>query len=500
MSQLIKIASLSDWGLGDAGAVLAKYSSFGLKNGDYKRMQKVAGEKFADAARNLVIEAGLEPVYQAALASTESHGYNRNGDGYSAAMLDKCASTFVDYGRLYRGHNAKDPNKSYGIIKLAQYDPRMGVVHVIGGLFKDAETAKQFGGGNAADKELELLAKKGSYPVSQGSSIIGGDKCVICGKVSTNKKDYCLPKTAGGVCDLFGCRGGLGKIADDGRHQALDNPNGIFHDLSNVEFPADRQAAAYRISPDEFDKQASLHRFIDKQAGTIDLASMQKLAAVIQETSQAIEHLPSQTKTYADAAIKLAQVEGQIRYELASKQQDIIDAYTGLKQTDDVTLLAKHAASDIDSYAATAARMSANLGVCVCPMSFFKAAGLCDADVAAATSRAATLYMDLVTSPERMQSVCQKAAQDSVYLPLVATDYTVPSELTLNSHEVRRRSLQKVAEGESVSPITFSSPSLSVAASKALDKYATYSLRTLATLVVSNPQVATFAIAQSNVY
>lgn len=492
---MIKISSLADWNLQQPGAQLAKFASCGLQGGDYSRMIKLAGESFASRARDLVIEPGLEPVYQTALASTESHGYNRNGDGYSQAMLAKRANTFVTHGRLYRNHKAKDPNRSYGIIKMAEYDPRMGIVHIIGGLFKDAETARKFGGGNPADEEQEALAKYGSYPVSQGSSILGGDKCVICGKVSTDRKDYCVAKSAGGDCDLYGCRDGLSKIAEDGRHQALDNPDGIFHDCSKVGFGADRQAFAHKLAPGDIEKAASG----EPVPGIYGGAWLADIAAAEAPSFPPADLGIAASDMWKRAQI-FAQIESRVRQELEKASESERDYYLGLVPANEVTTLAKEAASHQESQWKAAADLSAALEICVPPEQFFKAAGLSDGEVAAAMSHVPTMFSQLLRKPEHLSALVKKAAA-SAALHTTATRPTFSKmrEHTMDNASIHRRALEKLASGSDLRIIK-SQATLSKAASDALDSYACYRLRALGPHVVSQPEYVELVTIQSHLY
>lgn len=495
---MIKISSLSDWGLDTVGTVSAKVSSRGLLSGsgDYRRLQKCAGERFADAVKNIDIGPGLEPIYSTALAATESHGYNRNGDGYRADMLAKCANTFVTHGRLYRNHKAKDPAKSYGIIKLAQFDPRMGITHVLGGLFKDAEAVARYGGGNVADEELEALAKEGSYPTSQGSSIIGGDRCVICGKNSLSRVEYCTPKSAGGVCDLFGCRDGLSKIAEDGRHQALDNPQGIFHDLSKVGFGADRQSFAYRLAQGDLQKAAS-GEVVPGVRGAAWLAEALGAEASI--------FLPPSGNVFEAQILKTAQtcaqIESQTRHELSVRSCADQDVDAGLRQEIIGTNLAKHASSDSTAYSYSAAKLSAKCRCVLSPAEFLKAAGLGEADLAVAVTAASHQFSDLANSPGELSAIAKQATVSTV---MVGIDTPSPSELSvlsLQGRDVTRRALEKLAQGEGAQVLARkSSVVLSKAASDALRKYAVYRLRVFNQLLNEDPVVVSLAIRQAQLY
>ena len=491
---MIKIASIGDWGLDAPGAVLAKISSRGLVSGDEQRLKKLAGEEFAHRVKVLELPSGMEPVYAAALASTESHGFNRNGDGYSQDMLIKCANTFETNARNYRHHKAKDPLKSYGIVKIAMYDPRMGIVHTLSGLFKDAETARKHGGGNPATEELEDLAKYGEYPVSQGVSVLGGDVCVICNKRSTKREDYCLPKTAGGECDLFGCRHGLSKIAEDGRHQALDNPRGIFHDLSKVTFPADRQAFAFPLAPGDMEKRASL----SSETGHFGVSWL----ATLEGSSRAMRLSEGETlgeREMLKAAGILAAIESRVRQELNSSQFVASDLDHGLVDQDSGPL-AKAAASDSLTKVASAAEASVQAGGRVTPLQFFTAAGLGEGEIASACMAAPLLFSDLASNPARQHKIASQAALQPIFTPLDSQSLLASRTLLLDPAAIRHNALQKFAEGYEVSVIRHPNSNLSKAAQVALDKYAVYSLRVLSKLLVTKPESAHLAIRQANLY
>lgn len=493
---MIKIASLAHWGLDSPGTVLAKMSSRGLQGEDRRRLQKVAGESFAWKCRGTEIEPHLEPVYAAALASTESHGFNRNGDGYRAQMLDKCAETYVKHGRMYRNHKAKDPNKSFGIIKIAEYDPVMGIVHVLGGLFKTAEAARLHGGGNQATEELEALAKHGSYATSQGSSIIGGDHCVICGKNSSRREDYCMAKSAGGSCELFGCREGLGLIADDGRHQGLDNSNGIFHDLSKVGFGADRQSFAYRVAEGDIQKAAS-GQAVPGIRGAAWLADCYGAEAPVFIPETASENVRSMLKV----ASLYAEIEARTRQELSVRTCADEDMDVGIRPEIVGSQLAKHASSDVDAYANAAAKTSAYNSIILSPVEFFKAAGLCDSDIAACVSSTATYFSRLMRNADEAHNLAKAAAEETLRVTVDSPAPVQKRAMAFDADSIRHRALQKLAEGATASVLRDDiTPNMSKAGAQALRKYAVYRMRTAALLLDSSPHVVNLAVRQAQLY
>jgi hypothetical protein len=372
----------------------------------------------------------------------------------------------------------------------------MGITHVLGALFKDAAAVKRHGGGNVADEELEALAKEGSYPTSQGSSIVGGDRCVICGKNSVTREDYCTPKSAGGVCDLFGCREGLSKIAEDGRHQALDNPHGIFHDLSKVGFGADRQSFAYRLTQRDIQKAAS-GEIVPGINGAAWLAEAFGAEAAV--------FLPASASVFESQMLKTAQIcasiEAETRHELSASSCASQDIDAGLIQETTESGLSKHAAADSLSYSYSAARVSAKHRCIVSPIDFFKSAGLCDADIAAATTAASHQFSDLINSPGELSVIAKQAATEVLH---VGIDVPTPSEqrrLSLQSRDVSRRALEKLAAGEEAQVLARrSSVVLSKAASDALRKYAVYRLRVFNQLLNEDPIVVSLAIRQAQLY
>lgn len=77
--------------------------------------------------------------------------------------------------------------------------------------------------------------------------------CVICNHWAPTRRSHCTPKTAGGTCDLFGCRTGMLKIAQDGRQQYVDNPVNHFYDISAVFRGADPVANGLALPIGMFD-------------------------------------------------------------------------------------------------------------------------------------------------------------------------------------------------------------------------------------------------------
>ena len=84
---------------------------------------------------NIEPKEGKLYVLVNALGSGEYYGSNINGDYFEEAELSKTAEhsghrTFLNAG-VYRHHKNKDPEKSMGQIKVAEYNPSMRRVELI---------------------------------------------------------------------------------------------------------------------------------------------------------------------------------------------------------------------------------------------------------------------------------------------------------------------------------------------------------------------------------
>jgi hypothetical protein len=276
----VKIASIADWkeSLTDESGRLVKVSRFGLKPNDAADLRKFAGDMFVHMVKQA--ESNFSPdctyVHCVSCGASDFFGPNRNGDGWTAATLERDMPSYIKHARLYRDHDNKQTSPHYGRVKVAFYDAERGYGRVLAEYNSNHKAARDFGG-RIADRELQKLANDGQIAVSHGVNV-GNDVCVICSNVATKKAEYCLPKSEGGTCELFGCRHGLTKIADDGRIQFVDNPKSIFYDLSDVGTPADRIAYGLLYKQASVDVAPRYDLFMDS-FGSTPLAASLKVAA-----------------------------------------------------------------------------------------------------------------------------------------------------------------------------------------------------------------------------
>jgi hypothetical protein len=238
---LEKFARLGDWSLDLPGTVLVPASSRGLVGHDKKAFLERTNERALAHYKEATFDPGEIAAHCIALTATEGGGPNRNGDGYAERDCRARHQTFVKMGRVYYDHKSKDPAKSYGRIKAAWYDPDMKRIELLLALNKTAEAARR-NGGLVAERMLQKLAKRGEADTSMAYKL-PFDVCSWCGNKAASRKEYCT----GATCGAGGCKEHLGKIVKvAGRlhHLHVDNPDGFWHDISDVGRPADPSSCA----------------------------------------------------------------------------------------------------------------------------------------------------------------------------------------------------------------------------------------------------------------
>jgi hypothetical protein len=223
---------------GEAMSQIVKISnSHRLRGDDLTEFVKRAGHQFVDALRNVTFHPGEVPIHMIAIGATEAYGPNRNGDGFKEACLRKYHNTFTKFARWYRNHSNKDPQKSYGIVKLSAYNERMRRVELIVALNGTKEAAAR-NGGLVADQELEKLAKEDDdFGVSMACRV-PFDVCSGCHNQARHRGEYCTAQT----CKYGGLMHNITKVAADGHVLHADNPDPTYFDISKVYRPADRIA------------------------------------------------------------------------------------------------------------------------------------------------------------------------------------------------------------------------------------------------------------------
>lgn len=174
-------------------------------------------------------------IHLIAMGDAETYGFNRNGDAFPQAALEKYAHTFVTNGNVFLEHANKDPEKRLGTIKWAGYDPSdngMHRVELIIHLDKDR-----------AEEQYEM-AKKGNALNFSMSCRVPNDRCSCCGNEAKTTKDYCQH-----------LKYDMGKwVEKSASYSFAYNDKPTFFDISIVKHPADRIARHLEYS---FNKQAS---------------------------------------------------------------------------------------------------------------------------------------------------------------------------------------------------------------------------------------------------
>lgn len=218
-----------------------------------------------------------------ALGASEYYGANVNGDDFpEAALIHDCRNhkdqqhpiddftgkpippygywTFLN-ALPFKHHQNKDPNRAFGNVAVACWNPKMHRVELV--VVLDKVLALQNGAQDVIDR---ILA--GEYPdVSMGTRV-PYDVCTICGNKSKTRNDYCSC-----VKNI-----GLGKILDDGRRIAVINPHPRFFDISFVFIGADKTAkvmcklASATGVPSSVSDAAALYNLQENAEGLIKAA------------------------------------------------------------------------------------------------------------------------------------------------------------------------------------------------------------------------------------
>lgn len=257
---------------------------------------------------------------------------NRNYDGFTEQTCRDHHTSFVKNARHYEHHRNKDPDKSFGDVRLSAYNEPMSRVEllVIGNRTKEA--AKRNGGLVLPESVITQLERGDEVPWSMACKV-AFDKCSNCGNEAPSRADYCTedtchnPKTGR---KMPGCRYNLGKMAEDGFQLYVDNPRPLWFDISRVRKPADRNAYGWKA---DYVKSASAYT-----PGGAELAEMYAqengfslLSPEASQNERAVHHLRK-------IAHLLANTEGEILVDgLTDYDRSLAMAFTG-QVTPDIPL------------------------------------------------------------------------------------------------------------------------------------------------------------------
>lgn len=247
-----------------------KKQATGQTCGDYLLFPVASVEQDQVVGQNIFnLEVEDDNTYVTLIAG---HNSNRNADGFSEETCKRAHNTFVTNARLFYNHQNRDQAKSYGVVKLSDYNPRMRRIEllVLGNGTKEA--AERNGGLVMKQADIDLLERGELLPVSMATRL-AYDVCQNCFNKAASRNFYCDESTCISPSGRrgFGCKSGLTKVAEDGFMQYVDNPwqaNLTYFDISRVHRPADR--IAYGGMADYLQKAASL----DHVPGGAELAEL----------------------------------------------------------------------------------------------------------------------------------------------------------------------------------------------------------------------------------
>lgn len=154
---------------------------------NHRHLEKTAAEyhpEIAEYIRNAQPKEGKTQVLITALGAGEYWGANKNGDYFPEDQLahegdDYGYRTFKIYAKVYKHHVNKDPNKSYGDVTLAVYNPAYHRVELIVEI------------DNKKAPDLAERIANGDFPDWSMGTRVPYDVCSVCGNKAPNRSHYC---------------------------------------------------------------------------------------------------------------------------------------------------------------------------------------------------------------------------------------------------------------------------------------------------------------------
>lgn len=219
---MFKYVRTSDCRFDEATSSLIKVARSGI---DRDWMEKRAGVEspLHREFSQLTPDPKYAWVHTLAIGSHDRYGYNRNGDGWTAAELRSSHPTFLKFAHVYELHQNKDPKKAIGILKASAFNEEMSRVELIYGLDSTNPRAVPY---------IQKLARGEDQEGSMGCHV-DFDVCGIrgCHKHAASPKEYCKH-----------AKDHMCQILEDGQICGVMNPNSRFFDWSKVPRHADRIA------------------------------------------------------------------------------------------------------------------------------------------------------------------------------------------------------------------------------------------------------------------
>lgn len=297
---MIKVVSPSGWDFDCPVASMVKVSRAGLVGHDRRAfIKRAASNAFLPYLDSVKFAEDEIPVHLIALGASEAYGFNRNGDGFKEACCKSYHDTFVKFARFYRNHKNKDPQISYGVVKLSAYNPTMRRVELLCAL-NATKAAAERNGGFVADREIEKLSRDEDLDVSMACRV-PYDECSYCHNKARTRDEYCKSASCGGG----GCYDNLTRVIKQGgdiHHMGVYNPHPTWFDISDVFRRADRIAQGGKA--DYLLKAAFDSNFSETSGAKLaeDLGIMPPLPVILAQENM----LPGQWGPYMTEQIKLA--------------------------------------------------------------------------------------------------------------------------------------------------------------------------------------------------
>ena len=206
-----------------------------------ERVTSKTASEASEYIKSVTPRPGKSIVLVLALGAYETYDCNRNGDGFnehayrpgvrptcgcctagdawvtSAETLPQHYRTFETNATVFKHHVNKDPNKNFGDVLKAFWNPYMHRVELLLGV--DNEKAPDI---------VERIAD-GEYPAVSMGCRIKYDVCNICGHRAPTRAQY---------CDHL--KFNLRQVTPGGLRAAALNPAPLFFDISFVVRPADQ--------------------------------------------------------------------------------------------------------------------------------------------------------------------------------------------------------------------------------------------------------------------
>jgi len=241
---------------------------------DHDVLRKCAGSQVVDQwdREGIVPIPGHSLIHLIALGATETTGPNSNADGFRAAFLKKAHPTFIEHGALYKDHRNKIKSKRYGDILKTAFNDEMGRVELLVAANHDK-----------CAKWLSDIEKGKRKDFSMGFDC-AVEVCDVCGHRSKTRGERCKHMCKGAKPPF-----GPGRILEDGRKCFVDNPEGVFNDISDVPVGADRIAQHLRKIDDQgLKKAAGVHEEQEECLSGADLAELYQVPTIDQSVKMAI--------------------------------------------------------------------------------------------------------------------------------------------------------------------------------------------------------------------